>query len=313
MSFLTPQRLILLIVPAALGAWHVFTRARRSSSLVRFTALDLAEYVAPRRSGWRRGIVAVAALAGISALVGAFARPVVALPVPREQASLVMAIDVSLSMEAADVAPSRLAAAQEAATKFLEIAPEQLRIGLVAFAGTALPVLAPTEDHSLLQEAVSRLGLGPGTAVGDGIYAALAQLEVTGDGVAEAPRAIVVLSDGETTAGRSELDAAAAAAAAKVPIYTVVFGTPAGTVTIDGEVIPVPAAAGALEQVAETTGGQFFATADETGLGEIFGSIGTQVGFETEQRELTDWFAALGLILIAAAVAGSIRWFGRLP
>lgn len=310
MSFLTPQRLVLLVIPAAILGGYVLARARRQRTVLRFSSLEMAETAAPGASGWRRWLTAGMAVVASAVLAAAFARPVVAVPVPREQAALVLAIDVSLSMDAADVPPTRLSAAQQAAVKFLAIAPDELRIGLVAFAGTALPVLAPSVDHALVEEAVGRLGLGEGTAVGEAIFTSLDQLATTRSD-SPAPRAIVVLSDGETTAGRSELDGAAAAAAATVPVYTIVFGTADGTVTYQGETIRVPAAAGALQEVADRTGGRFYATADESGLSEILSAIGSEVGFETEEREVTDWFAMVGLVLLAAAALASIRWFGR--
>ncbi len=311
MSFLTPHRLALLVIPAALLVGYLVARARRDRTVLRFSSLELAESVAPRASGWRRWFTTGAALAASVVLVAAFARPVVAVPVPQERAALILAVDVSLSMNATDVAPTRLAAAQQAATKFLEIAPDELRIGLVAFAGTALPVLAPSNDHALVEDAVGRLGLGQGTAVGEAIFTALDQLAAA-QADDPAPQAIVVLSDGETTTGRSELDGAAAASAAGVAVYTIVFGTPSGAVTFEGETIPVPAAAGALREVADRTGGRFYETAEEGGLSDILSAIGSEVGFEIEEREVTDWFAAIGLLLVAVAAAASTRWFGRM-
>lgn len=310
MSFLTPQRFVLMVIPAALLGGYLLARTRRHRTVLRFSSLEMAEAVAPRASGWRRRLTTGMVLVAGVVLVAAFARPVVAIPVPQEQAALVLAVDVSLSMDAADVPPSRLAAAQQAAIRFLEIAPDDLRIGLVAFAGTALPVLAPSADHDLLEEAVGRLGLAEGTVIGEAIFTSLDQLAAVAPH-GSAPQAIVVLSDGETTAGRSELDGAAAAASSAVPVYTIAFDTPDGTVTYQGETIPVPAAAGALREVADRTGGRFYATADESGLSEILSAIGSEVGFETEEREVADWFAAFGLLLLAAAVATSTRWFGR--
>ena len=299
-----------MVIPAALLGAYLLARTRRTRTVLRFSSLEMAETVAPGASGWRRWFTTGTVLLAGVVLVAAFARPVVAIPLPQEQAALVLAVDVSLSMDAADVPPSRLAAAQQAARRFLEIAPDGLRIGLVAFAGTALPVLAPSTDHALIEEAIGRLGLGEGTAVGEAIFTSLDQLAAVGlDG--SAPQAIVVLSDGETTAGRSELDGAAAATAAAVPVYTIAFGTPDGTVTYQEETIPVPAAAGALREVADRTGGRFYATADESGLSEILSVIGSEVGLETEEREVADWFAAFGLLILAAGVAASTRWFGR--
>lgn len=314
MRFTSPERLVLLVVPVLLLAAMYVVRRRRHRTILRFTALDLVGQVAPRRAGWRRVVTAVVALLGITALAAAFARPVVAVPVPNERAALVLAVDVSLSMGAEDVEPTRIAAAQDAAKRFLQIAPEGLNIGLVAFAGTALPVLPPDADRALVDVAVDRLGLGQGTAVGEAIFSSLDQLALAADQAQaeDAPQAIVVLSDGETTVGRSETEAAAAAAEAGVPVYTIVFGTDAGFITFQGEVIPVPAAEGRLQEVAETTGGEFFATASEAELSQILESIGSEIGLTTEDRDVTDWAALTGLLLLTTASAASLRWFGRI-
>ena len=314
MRFTSPERLVLLLVPVLLLVVMYVVRRRRHRTIVRFTALDLVDEVAPRRPGWRRVATTAVALLGITALAAAFARPVVAVPVPREQASLMLAVDVSLSMGAGDVEPTRIAAAQDAAKRFLEIAPEGLNIGLVAFAGTALPVLPPEADRALVNVAIDRLGLGQGTAVGEAIFSSLDQLALVASqaDVGDAPRAIVVLSDGETTVGRSETEAAIAAAEAGVPVYTIVFGTDSGFITFQGELIPVPAAEGRLQEVAEATGGQFFATASEAELSQILEAIGSEIGLTTEDRDVTDWAALAGLVLLATASAASLRWFGRI-
>lgn len=310
MSVETPIRLVALVIPAALLAWYVFARSRRTRAVVRFTSIELAEQVTAR-SGWRRWVTAGAGVFGAIVLAIAFARPIVAVPIPQEQASLILAVDVSLSMGAADVEPSRIEAARDAATRFAAIAPDDLNIGLVAFAGTALPVLAPDTDRGPLETAISRLGLGQGTAIGEAIFSSLEELESAVPDT-EVPKAVVVLSDGETTVGRPDSDAAAAAVEAGVPVYTISFGTRSGTIDYQGERLAVPVAPEPLRRIAETTGGQFFETASEPDLSQILSQIGSEIAFETEDREVTDWFAAGGLALLALAIAGSIRWFGRI-
>jgi Ca-activated chloride channel family protein len=310
MSVEAPIRLIALLVPALLGAWYAFSRSRRSRQIVRFTSLELADEVTTR-PGWRRWVTAGAGMLGAVVLAVAFARPVVAVPIPQEQASLILAVDVSLSMGSGDVEPSRIEAAQDAATRFATIAPDDLNIGLVAFAGTALPVLAPGTDRAPLSTAIERLGLGQGTAIGEAIFSSLEQLEAAVPDP-EVPKAVVVLSDGETTVGRADSEAAAAAVEFGVPVYTISFGTRSGTIDFQGERIAVPVAPEPLMRIAETTGGQFFETASEADLSQILSRIGSEIAFETEDREVTDWFAAGGLALLAIAIAGSIRWFGRI-
>ncbi|MDH4116686.1 MAG: VWA domain-containing protein [Acidimicrobiia bacterium] len=309
MSFEAPVRLGLLVLPLVLAAWYAVTRLRGEATLARFSALEAARQ-ASRRTSWKRHVSAVLALVGIAGLVVAFARPVMAVEVPVEQATIVLAIDVSLSMAADDVAPSRLEAAQDAARRFVDLAPETLRVGLVAFAGNALPVAAPTADRGLVREAIGRLGLGQGTAVGEAVFASLDQLRLSGppEGV---PAAIVVLSDGETTMGREDAEAAAAAAQAGVPVYTIAFGTEAGEIAFEGETIPVPVNQGALADVAAATGGSFFEAASESELAGVFDSLESQIAYEEQDRQVTDRFVGIALATLVGAVALSIRWFDR--
>jgi Ca-activated chloride channel homolog len=309
MTFEEPIRLVALLAPLLLGAFYLFGRMRGEATMIRFSALEAARR-ASSRSAWKRHVAAALALAGVVALVVAFARPLMAVQVPVEQATLVLAMDVSLSMEADDVAPSRLAAAQQAAGRFLELAPETLRVGLVAFAGNALPVAPPSADRALVAAAIGRLGLGEGTAVGEAVFASLDQIRLSAppEGV---PAAIVVLSDGETTMGRPDADAAAAAVEAGIPVYTIAFGTPDGQIVFDGEIVPVPVNDGALEQVAELTGGAFFEAATESQLRSVFDALESQIAFEPQERQVTDRFVGIALVALIAAMALSIRWFDR--
>jgi Ca-activated chloride channel family protein len=308
-SFEAPVRLAGLLLPLLLAVWYLISRARSGTVTMRFSALEAARR-ASVRSAWKRHLAAGLVLVGMAAMVVAFARPVMAVEVPVDQATVVLAIDVSLSMAAEDVAPSRIEAAQDAAGRFLDLAPSTLRVGLVAFAGNALPVAAPSADRELVREAVRRLGLGQGTAVGEAIFSSLDQIQIAAppEGV---PAAIVVLSDGETTMGRPDAEAAAAAVAADIPVYTIAFGTSSGTVTFDGEIIPVPVNEGALADVAAATGGTFFEAANEAELRSVFDSLESQIAFEEQDQEVTDRFVGAALIALVAAVALSIRWFDR--
>ena len=309
MSFEAPIRLAGLLVPVALAAWYVVARARSEMVSMRFSALEAARR-ASRLTMWKRHTAAALALVGIIALVVAFARPVMAVNVPVDQATIVLAIDVSLSMAADDVAPSRLEAAQDAADRFLDPPPEPLRVGLVAFAGNALPVTGPTQDRDLLREAVGRLGLGQGTAVGEAVYSSLDQIRLAAPPEG-APAAIVVLSDGETTMGRPDAEAAQAAVADGIPVYTIAFGTRSGQITFEGQTIPVPVNQGALADVAAATGGAFFEAATESELRSVFDSLESQIAYEEEERQVTDRFVGGALVALVAAVVLSIRWFDR--
>lgn len=311
MSFLEAGRLWLLLLPVAGIAAYLWSLRRHERFAVRFSNVELLESVMPDRPGWRRHLPVLVSLAAIAVLVFAIARPVVAVPAPREEATVILAVDVSLSMEADDVLPSRIEAAKAAALRFVELAPEELRIGVVAFAGIALAAQPPTDDSAAVRTAIDRLTLAEGTAVGEGIYTSV-DLVAFEELEAEAVH-VVVLSDGETTTGRSEVDAALEAADRGIPVSTVSFGTEAGTIVFMGEVVPVPANEGALREVADITGGQFSEAASAEEFQEILDSVGSQVAVTTEEREVWDWFLAGGLVLLVLAGVGSLVWFSRIP
>ena len=254
MTFLEPARLALLVLPVAAVVAYLVSLQRREKYAVRFTNLALLDKVAPETPGWRRHAAAAVLLAGVLALVLAVAKPAVAVEVPRDQATVILAIDVSRSMEADDVAPTRIEAARQAADNFLELAPPELEVGIVAFAGSAAAIMQPTVDRTAAEGAIDRLTLGDGTAIGEGILASVemalshrgaviddpsAEDEGTEGDEEETPaEAIIVLSDGETTMGRSDADGAEAAADADIPVSTVSFGTADGVVFIQGQEIP---------------------------------------------------------------------------
>ncbi len=232
MRFLVEWRLFLLVgVGAMAGAWIAVSRQRRRD-VVRFTNVELLDVIAPREPGWRRHAPAVLFLLALVALVVGFARPVRAMQVGDERATVVLALDTSLSMEADDVEPSRLEVAQEAARAFVSDLPDQLNVGLVVFNGTTAVAVSPTHDREALVAAIDAVELGEGTAIGDAIFTALDAVAAAprGEDDEPAPARIVVMSDGETTVGRDNAEAAAAAADAGVPVDTIAFGTPDGTI-----------------------------------------------------------------------------------
>ncbi|MDQ4071239.1 MAG: VWA domain-containing protein, partial [Actinomycetota bacterium] len=298
-----------------LVAAYVVMQLRRKDYAVRFTNLALLDSIAPKRPGWRRHVPATAFLLAMVALVTAFARPARPVKVPRERATVVMAIDVSLSMEATDVEPNRITAAQEAAKSFVDIVPSRLNLGLVAFSGVAQVLVPPTTDHDLLKRSIDNLQLGPRTAVGEAIFASLGSIASvpTAPGQAPAPGRIVLMSDGETTVGRPNELAARAAVDAKVQISTIAFGTDDGYVTVEGRNIPVPVNREALAQIAQATGGRAFEAATARELRRVYADIGSSIGYRTEQREVTSWVVGLALAFALAAAAGSLVWSSRLP
>ncbi len=314
MTFLAPERLWLLAVPAILVVWYLVALRGAKRHAVRFSNVELLDRVAPDRPGWRRHLPAAAFVLALGVVVAAFARPVGELRVPREQATVILSIDVSLSMDADDVPPTRLDAAKSAAKEFVRLAPGELRIGLVPFAGVALPAVPPTTDRLVVERGIDNLVLGEGTAVGEAIFAGLALIDAERrDDGGEVPAAIVVLSDGTTTMGRAPEEAVAAAVDAGVEVSTISFGTPEGRITYEGEVIPVPPDEASLRSIAEATGGRFStaATADE--LQRILDDIGSEVAFETETRELWEYALAVGLVLLLLGGGMSIVWMSKLP
>ncbi len=315
LTFLSGIRLWFLAVVAALVAAYVAMQFRRKEYAVRFTNLALLDSVAPKRPGWRRHVPATAFVLAMIALVTAFARPAQSVRVPRERATVVMAIDVSLSMEATDVKPTRIAAAQEAAKSFVDLVPARLNLGLVAFSGAAQVLVSPTTDHELVKRSIDTLQLGPRTAIGEALYASLGAIAAvpTDQGQAPAPGRIVLMSDGETTVGRPNDQATAAAVDAKIPVSTIAFGSDNGFVTVEGRDIPVPVNRPALAAIADATGGKAFEAATAKQLRQVYADIGSSIGFTTQHREVTSWVVGLALVFALAAAAGSLLWTSRLP
>ena len=315
-DFLEPTRLYGLLGVFALALVYVLATFQRQSYTVRFTNLPLLDTVAPRRPGWRRHVVAAAFLLGAAALLVAWARPADEVLVPKERATIVLAIDTSLSMQATDVAPSRLEAAQEAALQFVDGLPEQINMGLVTFDGVARVRVTPTTDRRPVRTAIETLELGPATAIGEAIYAGLDAIEtapiVDADGE-PVPATMVVMSDGKTTVGRPDADASTAAAEAGIPVSTIGFGTDQGTIVIDGEIQPVPVDQAALQVIADQTGGQAFQAESLGELESVYADIGSSIGFDTEEQEVTDRFVGFAVLALLLSSVLSLLWFQRIP
>lgn len=317
MSFLSPGRLALLALPVALVVAYLLVQRSRRRYTVRFTATELLASVAPRRPGWRRHLPSAGLLAALTLLVIGFARPALAVEVPRERGTVVLALDVSASMGATDVAPTRLAAAQDAARRFVADLPDGIQLGVVIYAGTARLSVPPTTDRALVERSIDTIALGPGTATGEAILTALDTIASIPTADAEAsdaaPAVVVVMSDGTTTTGVPDAEAAAAATAAGVPVTTIAYGTEAGTVTIDGQIVAVPVDRDALAAIATDTGGQAYTAESASELTQVYDTIGRSVGYDTEQREITATFTGIGLAVAALASVGALVWTSRLP
>jgi Ca-activated chloride channel homolog len=322
LDFLEPQRLWLLLVVAALAVAYVAVLRWRRAATLRFTTVDLLDEIVPRRPQWRRHVVACLQLLGLSAGVIAIARPITTTTERTvSEGRIILALDVSLSMEATDVTPSRLAAAQQAATDFVDQVPAEVEIGLVSFSGSVTIEVSPTLDHGALDTAIAGLELADATAIGDALVASTNLLVQLQDGSADAveedvaPGAIVLLTDGETTFGASTEEGAAFAAEAGVPVFTIAFGTPDGVIVDPGtgDIVPVPVKPEPLRAAAEATGGQAYEAATSSELADAYQRIeavlGETLGDEIEVVTERTWIwaaAALGTLAIAWAL--SLWW-----
>jgi Ca-activated chloride channel family protein len=325
-EFLNPGRLLILVLPVALVIGYLVLQARRRRYALRFTTVEMLDEVAPDRPGWRRHLTALGLIMAAVVATVAFARPVIAGETLESTKIVVLAIDTSISMEAEDVSPSRIDAAREAATAFLDAVPEGVAVGVVGFDGTARHLISPTTNIDavgrVIEGAIDHGSLGEGTAIGEavflGIEAIESSVEAAGEATAsepgEAAGTVVVLSDGETTMGRSNDEAATAARSAGIPVHTIAFGTDAGTIQdpFNGE-IPVPVNEQALAELASQTDGKAMTAVSVEELSQVYEDLGRSVTVEREQVEIGDWFAAAALGLLSLAGVGSLLWFGRLP
>lgn len=316
MRFLVEWRLFLLVAVGAMAGMWVAVALQRRRHVVRFTNVELLDVVAPREPGWRRHVPAVLFLVALAALVVGFAKPVRATRVGEERATVVLAIDTSRSMEADDVEPSRLEVAQEAARTFVADLPDELHVGLVTFNGSTTIAVPPTQDHDSVIAGIDAMELGDGTAIGDAIFTSLEAVEAAprGNDDEPAPGRIVVMSDGETTQGADDAEGAAAASDAAVPVDTIAFGTPDGTIEDEfGETVPVAVAPEPLADIASATGGTAFEADSLDELGSAYTDIGSVVGYEDAEQDVSGWFVGSGLALLVLAGSFSLLWSQRLP
>ncbi|HXY93914.1 MAG TPA: VWA domain-containing protein [Acidimicrobiia bacterium] len=314
MSFLAGYRLWLLLLVVGIGIAYVLVQRQRRQYAVRFTNVDLLASVAPHRPGWRRHLAAACTLLALVLIVVAFARPARAVQVPRETATVMLAIDVSESMRATDVKPTRIQAAQRAVRAFVDSLPKRFRLGLVSFAGTAQVLVPPTHQRSLVRNAVDHLQLQQQTAIGEAIYASIGAIENSPlDHGKRTPARIVLLSDGATNAGRPNSEASAAARKRGIKVSTIAFGTDSGTVVVQDETVPVPADRDALRKIADDTGGRFATAASEHDLRKTYEDLGSRLAEVTQKREVTVWFVGAALLFALTAAGASLVWTSRLP
>jgi Ca-activated chloride channel family protein len=313
--FLQPWWLLALLPVLAVAGSYVWRQFRKRQYAMRFTNVDLLRTLAPRGLGWRRHAAAGAFLLSLVALGTAMARPSVDKQEPLERATVMLAIDVSLSMEADDVKPTRIEAAQEAAKAFVNELPPTYNLGLVSFAKSANVLVSPSKDRASVIAGIDSLTLAEATATGEAVFTSLDAIRsVPADGANGAPPArIVLLSDGYRTSGRSIEDAAAAATAANVPVSTIAFGTDTGVVDIRGQLQRVPVDRLSLQQLADTTKGFFYEAASVSELKKVYEDMGSSIGHRVQPREVTQWYAGAALLFGLMAAALSLVWTSRLP
>jgi Ca-activated chloride channel family protein len=316
-SFEHPLYLVALVAVPLAAALYWLSERHREATVARFGNPALWPNVVDRSPGRLRHVPAAILLAALALLVVALAKPNAALSVPREEATVVLALDVSRSMLAEDVRPTRVAAAKATAAAFAEQVPEKFSIGLVAFATRATVSLPATTDRQAFLDALASLRTGEGTSIGEAIQRALqlaGRQTLAPDGPGQPPprdpppAAILLISDGaQTQQGITPQEAASQARRLGVPIFTVALGTPDGIVerTLPGgftERIRVPPDPRALRTIADVSGGKFFAAPDERSLAAVYESLRSRLGEQTKQIEVSAAFAGAGALLLAASL-----------
>ncbi len=342
MTFLWPTFLWSLLLLPLLVLLYLWLLRRRRRSTVRLASLGVARAALGKGPGWRRHVPPLLMLLAIGTLLVAMARPLAVITLPMAQRTIILAMDVSGSMRAADVLPSRIVAAQEAAKSFVNSLPREVRVGVVAFAGTAAVVQAPTTSREDIIAAIDRFQLQRATATGSGIILSLATIfpdagieisQATGQRNMPGPldekkdkkeeftpvppgsytsAAIIMLTDGARTTGPDPLEAAKMAADRGVKVYTVGIGTVAGeTIGFEGWSMRVRLDEAALKQVALLTQAEYFYAGTAQDLLKVYQSLSAKLVVERKETEITAFFAAAGALLALLGAGLSVWWFGR--
>lgn len=337
--------LLLLLVPLLVGLYALMLRRRRRFA-VRYSSLSLVREALAGGPQWRRHLPFALFLVALTGLALALARPVAVVQVPSNQTAIILAIDVSRSMCATDITPNRLEAAKEAALEFVRRQPEGTRIGVVAFAGFAELVQLPTTDRAALESAVMSLVTARATAIGSAILESVAAIAAINPAVAPisegrlgdpaagapattefVPQIVVLLTDGVTTTGAPPLLAAQLAAERGIRVYTIGFGTAGETLpplVCEGQSFGGQQFGGqqfgggggfrrgideeALEEIAELTGGAYYAASSSDELQAVFAELPVTLVTRPESTEITALFVAAGALLAALAIGLSLLW-----
>jgi Ca-activated chloride channel family protein len=319
-SFAAPFVLVLLAaIPVLVALYGAHQRDRRRAAAA-FAAPALSASVVPHRPRWRSHAPMLAFLLALAILIVAAARPQKTIAVPVERASIMLVTDVSGSMQATDVRPTRLSAARAAAKRFVAKVPKTVNVGVMALSSKPRVLASPTRDRPAIGAALDQLTARGGTGTGEAIQAATKILRrAPGVRGKRPPAAIVLISDGSSTGKVDPVAAAQAARKLRIPIYTVALGTRKGTITVPRpgdqggtETRPVPPDPQSLAEVARASGGKAFTAADAGKLTDVYKNLGSLLGTKPAKREITAGFAGGGLALLLLGAAMSLRWFGRL-
>jgi Ca-activated chloride channel family protein len=318
MTFESPPLLVFLaLVPLALIG-YLYVQRRRARYAIRYPATGVLAGVVERTFPWRRWVPIGLYLLALTAMLSGLAKPQASVAVPKEEATVLLVMDVSGSMNATDVEPSRIVAARRSATTFVNVLPDSFPIGVVAFDESANVLSPPTIERGETRDVIDQLRADGGTAMGDAIGRAL-ELRPGGanappPGPEQDPNVIVLLlSDGASTTGSDPMESADAARKLRIPVYTIALGTPEGALTqFGGRRIPVPPDEATLQQIAQRTGGRFFKAPSDEQLRGIYRELGSRIGFKKEKQEVTVVFAAVALLLAAAGATASAFWTSRL-
>jgi Ca-activated chloride channel family protein len=317
-SFSSPFVLVGLVAIPALAAWYFGQQRRRRGAAAAFAAPLLNDSVAPRRPGWRRHAPMLVFAIAIALLIAAAAKPQRTIAVPVNSAAIVLATDVSSSMSATDVRPSRLEAAKRAASTFAAGVPSGVQVGVMEFARRPVLLQSPTTNHALTQGAIAGLHPGGGgTAIGDALTTALHVLTTLPRKEGKrVPGAIVLLSDGSSNVGPGPLAVAREAKANHIPVYTISLGTPNGTIPIkkNGQTVTtrVPVSSQELAEIAQASGGKTYTAANSAKAREVYAHLAVALGHKKVQREITADIAGGGLVLLLVGGAMTLMWFGRI-
>ena len=322
-GFAHPWFFLFLLIVAGVAGLYVIAQFARQKRILRFANMELLESVAPARPNRWRHLPAILLVASLVLLTVAMAGPTHDVRIPRNRAVVMLTIDVSQSMRATDVEPSRLAAAQEAAKQFADQLTPGINLGLIAFGGTATVLVSPTTNRDATKAAIDKLQLEDRTATGEAIFTALQAIAtvgaVIGGGDTPPPARIVLMSDGKETVPSNPDNPKGAFTAARtakdqgVPISTVSFGTPYGYVEINDQRQPVPVDDETLKKMAELSGGNSYSASSLQQLKEVFTSLQDQIGYETIKGDASTGWLRLGSLVLALAALAAVLINRRLP